>query len=401
LTNNAQEFAKRAVTDPAQSWFKNTLLSYQEFEQQYWRRQPWTAKGIFENLLEDINKTLNSKELLVLASNEMIDTRIISREPAASKDDHPYDYELTLGPFEQDRLDTGEMLMLQGLEQHLAVVSELLTDHFSFLPRWRIDDVMASYGDAGASCGPHFDHYDVFLLQVRGEKQWLLADGPFTDEDLLPDADVRLLEHFPFSQSLTQSAGDLLYIPPGVGHYGIASDDSLTLSIGLRNPTLVEMISSLADQITDSMAATDTLDDQLGAADMGLQTTDIEQLRTRLIPALSQPETIGRWFGCFMTEPPRPELIVPRDDLHLGERVRQGKLVCHLATRLCHQARAHDALLFVNGEALEAPASVITWFTRLARLRTIPFSDIPADPAQQALVTYLLETGAVTFEGDE
>jgi 50S ribosomal protein L16 3-hydroxylase len=399
LISKADELAEHAATAEAQRWFENTELSYQEFEQQYWRRQPWAAKGVFDNLLRNINKQLNSKALLTLASDEMIDTRIISREPAISKDEHPYDYELALGPFEQDSLVTGEMLMLQGLEQHLDVIADLLTNHFSFLPRWRIDDVMASYGDAGASCGPHFDHYDVFLLQVRGEKQWLLADGPFTDDDLLPDADIRLLEHFPFSQTLTQTAGDLLYIPPGVGHYGIASDDSLTLSIGLRNPTLVEMISSLADQITDSMTAIDTLDDRLGAADMGLQAPDIEQLRARLIPALSQPETISRWFGCFMTEPPRPELIVPEDDISPEWGDLHSKLVCHLATRLCHQTRASDTLLFVNGEALEAPSSAVDWFAPLARLRAIPLAAIPADSEQQDLVVYLLETGAVTLEG--
>lgn len=398
MTSKADGLPDKDAAKGDQNWFKNTPLSYQDFEQQYWRRRPWAAKGIFENLLDNISKQLNSKDLLALAADEMIDTRIISREPATSKDDHPYDYELALGPFEHVRLATGEMLMLQGLEQHLTVISDLLTNHFSFLPRWRIDDVMASYGHAGASCGPHFDHYDVFLLQVRGEKQWLLADGPFTDDDLLPDANIRLLEHFPFNQTLTQSAGDLLYIPPGVGHYGIASDDSLTLSIGLRNPTLVEMISSLADQITDSMTATETLDDRLGAADMGLQATDIEKLRARLIPALSQPETIGRWFGCFMTEPPRPELIVPGEYNSLNWSARQGNLVCHLATRLCHQARVSDVLLFVNGEALEAPSSVVNWFAPLARLRTIPLTTIPADPGQWDLVTYLLEVGAVTFE---
>jgi 50S ribosomal protein L16 3-hydroxylase len=401
VISKTDEFAENTAATSAQSWFEKTQLSYQEFEQQYWRRQPWAAKGIFDKLLDNISKHLNSKYLVSLAADETIDTRIISREPATSKDDHPYDYELTLGPFEQDTLATGEMLMLQGLEQHLTVVSELLTKHFSFLPRWRIDDVMASYGNAGASCGPHFDHYDVFLLQVRGEKQWLLADGPFTDDDLLPDVDIRLLGHFPFSQTLTQSAGDLLYIPPGVGHYGIASDDSLTLSIGLRNPTLVEMISSLADQITDSMTATDTLDDRLGAADIGLQATDIEQLRAKLIPALSQPAAISRWFGCFMTEPPRPELITPNDDIGLEWGALKGKLVCHLATRLCHQTRASDILLFVNGEALEAPSSAVNWFAPLARLRTIPLAAIPTDPEQQDLVDYLLETGAVTFEGDD
>jgi ribosomal protein L16 Arg81 hydroxylase len=84
----------------AAGWFQNTDLSYDQFEQTYWRQQPWAAQGLFDNLLENISKQLNSKNLLELSADEMIDARIISRQPAMSKDDHPYDYELALGPFE-------------------------------------------------------------------------------------------------------------------------------------------------------------------------------------------------------------------------------------------------------------------------------------------------------------
>ena len=191
------------------NWFEQAGLDYAEFQQQYWRKQPWHGRNVFDTAsggtLYTISKTLNKKGLYQLAEIPLVESRIIantqpSANPAATD---TANYELELGPFAIAALAPGEMLMLQGLEQHLQSISDLLTRHFGFLPRWRIDDVMASYGDAGASCGPHFDHYDVFLLQVRGAKHWQLAAGPFSDADLIEDAEIRLLQHFPGQQTLT------------------------------------------------------------------------------------------------------------------------------------------------------------------------------------------------------
>jgi|TARA_B110000503_G_scaffold58676_1_gene93830 50S ribosomal protein L16 3-hydroxylase len=371
------------------TWFKHADITYAQFQQHYWRKRPWHGENLLDNALSNIDKTLNNNALFSLSGDPIIESRVISGAPA--------DYQLELGPFDIEGLASGEMLMIQGLEQHLEVISDLLTSHFGFLPRWRINDVMASYGHNGASCGPHFDHYDVFLLQIRGEKHWQLAPGPFTDDDLLADADIRLLASFPTSETLTQRPGDILYIPPGVGHYGIASEDSLTLSIGLRNPTLAEMISSLADQITDELVNTETLDDRLGEPASGLMPDDIQQLQAKLIPELTRAGTISRWFGCYMTQVQEPDLITPDDDAVIHWPTAKGTLVCHLPTRLCHQQGADSGMIFVNGVASEVGPEVLRWFSVLETLRRIDLADIPADPSHRSVIDWLLQEGAVAL----
>ena len=371
------------------TWFEHADITYKQFQQRYWRKRPWHGENLFGNTLANIDKELNNNNLFSFAGDPLIESRVISGAPE--------DYQLELGPFDIENLASGEMLMIQGLEQHLEVISDLLTRHFGFLPRWRINDVMASYGHSGASCGPHFDHYDVFLLQIRGEKHWQLAPGPFTDDDLIAGADIRLLETFPTTDTLTQRAGDILYIPPGVGHYGVASEDSLTLSIGLRNPTLAEMISSLADQITDELVDTQTLDDRLGEPASGLMPDDIQQLQDKLIPELTRAGTISRWFGCYMTQLQEPDLITQDDNAVIHWPTAKGALVCHLPTRLCHQQGPDSGMIFVNGTASEVDPEVLSWFAVLETLRRIDLADIPAAPAHRSVIDWLFQEGAVAL----
>lgn len=389
------------------SWFENAGLDFAEFQQQHWRKRPWHGQKVFDTTsggtLDNLSKSLNEKSLYEVAERLLVESRIIANtHPSIHPDAADIgNYELELGPFAIEALAPGEMLMLQGLEQHLTSISDLLTQHFGFLPRWRIDDVMASYGNAGASCGPHFDHYDVFLLQVRGEKHWQLAPGPFSDADLLEDAEIRLLQSFPSQQTLTQMPGDLLYIPPGVGHYGVASADSLTLSIGLRNPTLAEMISSLADLVSDELSTvqgSNTLDERLGEPGIGLVTEDIDQLKAKLIPELTRSGTMSRWFGCYMTLLQAPELLEQDDNPpQIDWATARGELHCHLATRLCHQAFAEHAMIFVNGESADVDRSVLGWFASLETSRHVDLQQIPADPTHRALIDDLLDQGALSF----
>ena len=101
----------------------------------------------------------------------------------------------------------------------------LLQTEFTFLPLWQVDDVMASLGQSGASCGPHFDRYDVFLLQLSGSKSWQLDAGAHQEHQLQQDSELRLLERFEPSCSVQCEPGDVLYVPPGVGHNGICQDN--------------------------------------------------------------------------------------------------------------------------------------------------------------------------------
>ena len=125
------------------TWFEHADITYKQFQQRYWRKRPWHGENLFGNTLSNIDNELNNNNLFYLAGDPLIESRVISGAPE--------DYQLELGPFDIENLASGEMLMIQGLEQHLEVISDLLSRHFGFLPRWRINDVMASYGHSGAS----------------------------------------------------------------------------------------------------------------------------------------------------------------------------------------------------------------------------------------------------------
>ena len=138
--------------------------------------------------------------------------------------------------------------MVQAVDLWVPAVAELL-QRFDFLPRWRLDDVMVSFATPGGGVGPHVDQYDVFLLQVEGERDWSVAattakaGAPTEDGSLQPGSSLRVLQNFEPVQRWSLAPGDMLYLPPGVPHWGVAKTDCLTFSIGFRSPSASEMLS--------------------------------------------------------------------------------------------------------------------------------------------------------------
>ena len=200
-----------------------------DFRQHSWHQKPC----IFRSAISVEQYMLSTEAICRLTTSELVESRLVDST----------DYSLTFGPFElepndQDLLPERHLLMAHGLEQHFVEVDRLLRDNFQFLPRWQIDDVMVSVGNKSASCGPHFDKYDVFLLQFSGEKTWRLDNGGHAETDLRDDVDIRLLREFSETAQHLMRPGDVLYVPPGVGHWGTCNGDSVTLSVGIRNPTL-------------------------------------------------------------------------------------------------------------------------------------------------------------------
>ncbi|MCB1647148.1 MAG: hypothetical protein KDI36_16925, partial [Pseudomonadales bacterium] len=343
--------------------------------------------AVSEATLESLSNDLNNKDLFELSGSELVESRLVHHQPGSSH------YQVSFGPFETECLQSGDMLMIQGLEQFSPAVADLLTGTFSFLPRWRIEDVMGTLGDEGANCGPHFDHYDVFLLQIRGTKHWQISNGPFREDQLIADADLRLLADFPVTSSLLQRPGDLLYIPPGVGHHGIASDDSLTLSVGLRNPTLPELLTNLTDFLLDDTTAANPLTDGSQVTSPVITGTELTQLQAPLLEAISSP-ALSDWYGCYMTQLREPELIEPDGSYVAADLDGLEGLSCSLPTRLC---RLSGDVCFVNGEAytVSDDEDYPGWFDTLCTSRYLPRSALPSGTAGRTLLLKWLNLGAL------
>lgn len=367
--------------------------SYPTFLREYWRQKPCLFRDACGNSLAKLDQCTATQKLLELARLDSVESRLVST-PA---------YELRLGPFKLDTIPHDSLLMIQGLEQYFDEISQLLVEEFSFLPRWKVDDVMASAGHTGTSCGAHFDHYDVFLVQVRGKKKWHLDGGNHLDEDLDHSAQVRLLRKFSATATEVTGPGDILYIPPGIGHWGIALDTSVTLSVGIRNPTVPELISHLADRVMDSTDLTITLDDHLQRPEDGISEMDITNLQHKLVDTVLNPMLLADWYGSYLTEPRDPDLIPSGRKMSATEVAlllsTKQSVFCTLPARLAYHDSADkkkgSITIFVNGTAVRCNIKVKPWMTTLCNMRQLQCADIPRDDDSIKLVQYLLAAGAI------
>src|SRR5690606_1072476 len=180
---------------------------------------------------------LSPEELAGLACESFVESRLVSR----SNDD----WRMRNGPFrERDFLKLPERdwtLLVQAVDQWLPEVRKLLR-HVDFLPSWRVDDVMISYATPGGGVGPHFDYYDVFLVQGLGSRVWKLGQWCTAADELRSESGLKLLRHFETRAEYTLHPGDVLYVPPGLAHWGTSIDNSLCYSLGFRAPSVAELL---------------------------------------------------------------------------------------------------------------------------------------------------------------
>lgn len=210
-------------------------LDADRFLAEYWQRQPVYLPGA----LIPWACPLTGEELAGLACEAEVESRIAAGDESAG-------WTLRHGPFhEQDFVTApveGWTLLVQDVEKHLPGLRPLM-DRFDFIPPWRMDDLMISYAVPGGSVGPHVDAYDVFLVQGQGTRTWRLDPEP-AEIAWREDSELRVLSAFSPRETVETGPGDVLYLPPGVAHYGIGAESSITLSIGFRAPTAGELLAA-------------------------------------------------------------------------------------------------------------------------------------------------------------
>ncbi|MFZ3322385.1 MAG: cupin domain-containing protein [Usitatibacter sp.] len=209
----------------------------------YWQREPLLLRGAFPRFADP----LSPREVLVLASNEEANSRLVVRRGKRWSVEH--------GPIPASRfkqLPRRDWTVLVQDTNHFSREARELLSRFDFIPHARIDDVMVSYAVPGGSVGPHVDSYDVFLLQGRGRRRWKIS----RQEDLafVPGTDLKILARFEAETEWVLEAGDMLYLPPGVAHHGVAESECLTWSIGFRAPADQELVQGFLDFLRDRLA---------------------------------------------------------------------------------------------------------------------------------------------------
>jgi len=217
-----------------------------EFLHDYWQKRPLLVRGAFPRFRDP----LSPNDLAGLACTELALSRLVVHDARRDR------WTLRNGPF--DETDFGKLprrdwtVLVQDVDKWDADVANLLT-RFAFLPDWRIDDVMVSYAVDGGSVGAHVDQYDVFLLQGLGQRRWQISTNPSAPRDFRDDAELKLLREFAPTHEWTLQSGDMLYLPPGVPHHGVAVGECLTYSIGMRAPSLGELLVDFAEMFADRL----------------------------------------------------------------------------------------------------------------------------------------------------
>jgi 50S ribosomal protein L16 3-hydroxylase len=367
-------------------------LSAADFLTRHWQKAPL----LIRQAIPGWTSPITPDELAGLACEDGVESRLVTRLRGKWAVRH--------GPFEEADFGTlpakGWTLLVQGVDLWEPEVAAL-RERFRFVPDWRLDDVMVSYAPPGGGVGAHVDQYDVFLLQGLGRRRWRIGGAAELRPAWVPDQPLKLLADFEPAREWVLEPGDMLYLPPGWAHDGIAEDDCLTFSIGFRAPSVAELAGRFAAAVADGE------DEERRYADPDLAPpanpgeipdAAIERVRGYLAEKLDDRRFLAGWLGALLTEPkeereaPPPRRRRPTGALRraIGSRlafIRDGKTIILFADGEAHPApagAAAEAALRLCGDGLlTAEAAKAAW----------------ADSAAAALLHALLDSGAIEPAG--
>jgi 50S ribosomal protein L16 3-hydroxylase len=377
----------------------------ERFLRDYWQKRPLLVRNAFPGF----ESPLQPEDLAGLACEDGVLARIVAHDPNNDS------WMLRHGPFPEDMFPSMPhhdwTLLVQDVDKWDADVRALL-DRFDFLPRWRIDDVMASFAAPGGSVGAHVDQYDVFLLQAQGRRRWRIDDRADPPVHFRLDVELKLLQRFDPTHDWVLGPGDMLYLPPGVPHHGVAEDACLTFSVGMRAPAAAELLGDFVDTLAGDA------DDSLRFADPDLAPAkDAHEIDAaameRVVEALNllrmnDPARLGEWFGRFITtyrtalRPGGRDEGDGRSRIEVEWDLQQGAwLQRDPWTRMAWQRAGRGAKLFVSGESHALPLADARRIAGSERLDGAGFAKLSI--TGRDLVHELLQRGhyALELPGDE
>jgi 50S ribosomal protein L16 3-hydroxylase len=337
-------------------------ISPAQFLAEYWQKKPLLIK----QAIPHFKGLLDANELAGLACEDEVQSRIVQFKKSQ--------WSVKNGPFdERDFAKLGKSdwtLLVQSVNHYLPEAADLLAQ-FHFIPHARLDDLMVSYAPKGGGVGAHVDSYDVFLLQGSGRRNWKVSEQ--TDLSLVEGAPLRILKHFKAEQEWVLEAGDMLYLPPQIAHWGVSeSDDCMTYSIGFRAPKTQELqhefLNYLQDHLTaEGLYSDPDLTDQQHPAEIG---DAMVSKVSAMLQNMSWDNThVADFLGHYLTEPKMDVVFAPNKKISQSEfvkRLAQKPLLLSLKSQLLF-AQQH---FYLNGEKLVVSAELIDGMQSLANERS-------------------------------
>ena len=339
-----------------QPWALFGNISPERFMSRYWHKKPLLIRGaipafsIHQKNPPKLDSPISAPELFSLAGNEFVESRLIQSKP----------WSLKSGPFKKKaipRIDQADWtLLLQGMEAHHPAAAAILS-WFRFIPDARLDDLMISIAGLGGGVGPHFDSYDVFLIQMSGRRQWRISTQK--DLSLDPRLPLKILQNFTVEQEWILEPGDMLYLPPHIAHDGIALDAGCqTWSVGFRSPSFRELLQEGLWRLAESLEEIPELEEKFAdPKQIAIHTSEelpkelIKQLEQKLAGLkLDQIDQFLPGITAYLTEPKQHAYFHgPKNPLspkQFAQKLSSQTLKPHPQSRLL----SLDHEVYCNGE---------------------------------------------------
>lgn len=327
-------------------------LTAEEFFAEYWQKKPLFVKNAFKDFVDP----MSPDEVAGLSCEEDVPSRFVFEEQ---------NWKLKCGPFSEKDFsnlpDKKWVLLLNDVEKFLPQM-RVLSDPFKFIPEWRMDDLQVSYAVDEGTVGAHWDDYDVFLIQGMGKKHWKISYDAVSENDFVEGVPIRLIGKFNAHEEWIVEPGDLLYLPPRVGHFGVAIGECMTWSVGFRAPKHREMIHDFVEdliQFTAEDARFTDPDLQSREFSSELNDDDIDRVMKVIEEGLSSNrDLVADWFGRFMSESKEGQEPEELEEFFLADDVmgllEEGADIERLpSVSFFYRETLDGVILYANGECFE------------------------------------------------
>lgn len=356
-------------------------LTPAEFLSDYWHKKPLLIK----NAIPNFTGLLSPEELAGLACEDEVQSRIVEEINGQWHASHgPFDDEDFAKLPEKPDPKHRWTLLVQTVNHYLPEARELL-QQFDFIPHARLDDLMVSYAPDGGGVGPHFDSYDVFLVQGQGKRLWRVSEQ--SDLELIEGAPLRILKNFDTAQEWLLDAGDMLYLPPQLAHWGIAVSDGkvdcMTYSIGFRAPKNQELATEFLGYMQDKLNQEQlTITGMYEDSDLSLQEHAAE-ISTGMVTKVAEILKKIQWsnndvtdfLGSYLSEP-KPDVVFDANKKISLSNFNKNLAKSGITLDLKSQMLFTGNTFYLNGEAVTFTGESAQMLTKLADLRALSVDDL-------------------------
>ena len=371
-------------------------LSPEEFLRDYWQKKPLLVRQAIPGFASPVSPDA----FMDLATRDDALVRLIVEQGGE------YPWQLFEGPFDPEEIEDmpGDVwsMLIQEVDRMVPAVHDLW-HHVSFLPNWRLDDIMVSLASPEGGVGAHIDEYDVFLVQGWGRRRWQIGGAPEVDASHIPDLDVRILESFEPASEWIVEPGDMLYLPPRFAHYGVALDPCMTFSLGCRAPSAMEFTGALLERALESMDP----DDRYGDPNLspssapGLLGADATAYARSVLASLGD-DGLEDLVGRVITEPRRytewDDAPALRPSALRAALDRGARIYAPAPYQALYRVTPQECVLYLRGDRIDLSRDMEPMLRALTSAPGALASDIPAGADVMALLADLVSEGQLILD---